>query len=276
MKLAVAIIHGMGSQKDTFAEPIKQELTDRFANLKGRKTDLVFESIYWAPVLNRRESELWNKVITSHDLDYVKLRQFVISALGDAIAYQPLKAGAQKTKDVYTDIHRIVRKSLSNLATQAGPGVPLLIIAHSLGSIIISNYLWDLWKPAMGATPPMTPLEGGETLAGLVTFGSPMALWSLRYYNYGEPIGFPHRRLKQRFPKIKPKWLNFFDDDDILAYPLRDLNSKYRKRVSQDIPISVGGFFSGWNPLSHTRYWTDNDFTKPVTELLHRIWKDAQ
>ena len=276
MKLAVAIIHGMGSQKDTFADPLKQELTDRFAKLKGRKTDLVFESIHWAPVLSRRESELWDKVVTSYDLDYVKLRQFIISALGDAIAYQPLRAGAQKTKNVYTDIHRIVRKSLSNLATNAGQRVPLVVIAHSLGSIIMSNYLWDLWKPTIGPKPLMTPLEGGETLAGLVTFGSPMALWSLRYDNYGEPIGFPHPSLKQHFPKIKSKWLNFFDDDDILAYPLRDLNIKYRRRVSRDIPISVGGLFTGWNPVSHTRYWTDNDFTKPVAELLHAVWNDAQ
>lgn len=141
MKLAVAIIHGMGSQEANFADPIKEELTDRFVKLKGKKNDLVFESVHWAPVLSRRESDLWNKVITSHDLDYVKLRQFVISALGDAIAYQPVRPGAQKLLDVYTKIHDIVKKSLANLASNAGQKVPLVIFAHSLGSIIISNYL---------------------------------------------------------------------------------------------------------------------------------------
>ncbi|MFQ5846579.1 MAG: chemotaxis protein [Candidatus Methylomirabilales bacterium] len=272
MKLAVAVIHGMGSQKASFAEPLIEELEDRFADAGEDPGELVFEPIYWAPVLLQKENTLWGRVTKFHDLDYTKLRRFVVNALGDAIAYQPSKKGAKKTQNVYDDIHAVVRGALRRLAQRAGEKTPLVILAHSLGSIIISNYLWDLWKTAH----PVTPLEGGETLAGLVTFGSPIALWSLRYDNFGTPIPFPHPKLKTRYPRVKPQWLNFFDEDDILAYPLKNLNPAYRTIVTKDIPISVGGFFTGWNPLAHTHYWTDNDFTKPVAKLLRKIWADTQ
>lgn len=272
MKLAVAVIHGMGSQKKFFAEPLIDELVELFTAAGGQPGDLVFKPIYWAPVLIRKEEVLWDRVTKFHDLDYTKLRRFVVNALGDAIAYQPLKKGAKQTQNVYEEIHALVREALRNLARDAGDTTPLVILAHSLGSIIISNYLWDLWKKPN----PLTPIEGGETLAGLVTFGSPMALWSLRYDNFGKPIPFPHPKLKTRYPRVKPQWLNFFDDDDILAYPLKNLNPEYRNVVTKDLPISVGGFFTGWNPLAHSKYWTDNDFTKPVAKLLHKIWKDIQ
>ncbi len=272
MKLAVGVIHGMGSQEDDFAEPLREELTERFQDLGGEPDDLVFEPIYWAPVLNKNERDLWNKVTKRHDLDYTRLRRFVINALGDAIAYQPLKPGAKKTQNVYRQIHEVLRQSLHQLSLRAGKNAPLVLLAHSLGSVIVSNYWWDMWKK--GTAP--NPLEGGETLAGLVTFGSPLAVWSLRYEGFGKPIKFPHPKLKTHYPRVTPKWLNYFDEDDILAYPLKDLNNDYKKIVTRDIPISVGGLFSGWNPLSHNGYWTDNDFTKPVTRLLHEILNDTK
>ncbi len=68
MKLAVGVIHGMGSQEDDFADPLRKELTERFQDLGGEPDDLVFEPIYWAPVLNKKERDLWNKVTKRHDL----------------------------------------------------------------------------------------------------------------------------------------------------------------------------------------------------------------
>ncbi len=272
MKLAVAVIHGMGSQEESFAEPLSEELTDRFSELGGDPADLVFQSIYWAPVLIQEETKLWEKVTKKHDLDYTKLRRFMLNALGDAIAYQLVQKVATGDKNAYEEIHAVVRQALRDLAQRAGDAVPLVILAHSLGSIIISNYLWDLSKNP--TSPP--PLEGGETLAALVTFASPLALWSLRYKNFGKPIRFPPPNLNARFPQVKPKWINFFDEDDILAYPLKTLNSEYEQVVSEDIAISVGGLFAGWNPLAHSVYWTDDDFTKPVAELLYSVWRDSQ
>ncbi len=85
-----------------------------------------------------------------------------------------------------------------------------------------------------------------------------------------EPIGFPGSKLPQAL-REKARWFNFFDPDDILGYPLRPINFAYRKIVDEDIAINVGGLNSSWNPLSHTKYWTDNDFTKPVAAFLEKL-----
>jgi hypothetical protein len=54
------------------------------------------------------------------------------------------------------------------------------------------------------------------------------------------------------------------------------LNSDYNRVVTHDIEVSVGDLFSGWNPLAHSQYWTDNSFTKPVAQLLFETWRDSQ
>ncbi|NIQ25048.1 MAG: hypothetical protein GTN88_00295, partial [Gammaproteobacteria bacterium] len=66
-------------------------------------------------------------------------------------------------------------------------------------------------------------------------------------------------------------WLNFFDPDDVLGYPLKPLSPEYRRAVSRDITINVGGIAASWNPLSHSKYWTDNDFTKPVAKFIDKL-----
>ena len=39
----------------------------------------------------------------------------------------------------------------------------------------------------------------------------------------------------------------------------------------EDQVVSVGGFFSGWNPFSHTKYWTDKDVINPVAEKINAL-----
>lgn len=64
------------------------------------------------------------------------------------------------------------------------------------------------------------------------------------------------------------KWLNYYDPDDVLGYPLKPINAEYRKVVSKDIAINTGGILTSWNPMAHNGYWTDNDFTKPVAKYI--------
>jgi hypothetical protein len=157
------------------------------------------------------------------------------------------------------------------------------VIAHSLGTVIASNYLYDLEvyprkriiaktvRQAMGKTP----LDRGETLASLYTLGSPIAMWSLRYENYGIPVAVPSPKLAKRRRDLETEWVNFYDQDDIIGYPLRSLNDHYRKAVNEDIEVNTGNIFTSWNPASHTEYWTDNDVTVRVAEGLARLWKSA-
>ena len=84
------------------------------------------------------------------------------------------------------------------------------------------------------------------------------------------PIEFPASNLSTDQKKLA-RWYNFFDPDGVLGYPLKPLSSGYDKVVNAGIPINVGGLLSSWKPASHTQYWTDDSFTKPVVKFLIRF-----
>lgn len=285
-KIAVAIIHGVGDQNSKFADPMIRELENRFArHMRNRhdepKTQLVCEPVHWAPVLQASEDRLWRRVNSKRNLDWTRLRKFMISFAGDAIAYQP----TAKYRNVYDDVHEKVAESLSRLARKVGPKAPLCLIAHSLGTVIASNYFYDLAAPAQKKLVPSkvkslkgnTPLENGHTLTHFFTLGSPLAIWTLRFDDFGTPINVPSPKLAKlypptMYPKLKGRWINYFDDDDVIAYPLRPINKAYRKAVHADMKVNVGSILSSWTPASHTKYWTDDDVTKPIAKSLADLW----
>ena len=119
-----------------------------------------------------------------------------------------------------------------------------------------------------------TPLENGETLTLMYTMGSPIAIWSLRYEDFGVPIPVPSPKLADHHPGLAGEWVNFYDPDDVIGYPLSTLNDAYGASVERDVAVNVGGPLSSWNPLSHVAYWTDGDVTKPIAESLARVWRD--
>ncbi|MGH7775406.1 MAG: hypothetical protein ACREQA_24535 [Candidatus Binatia bacterium] len=263
-EIGVLVLHGIGIQKADFAEEFIAEMNDRLKDLGVAPDDVKWESGYWANLLNDREKELWEDLSRSNDLDWVTIRQFFINVFADAIAYQR-KAG--KKHDMYRDIHNRIHDHLVNLRTSLGnQDKPLVIVAHSLGSVIMSNYIWD---EQTGKGLGKNSFERMEMLSGLVTFGSNIPLFTLALPDVVS-IKFPPPQLPGNL-KAKAKWLNFFDADDVLGYPLKPLSPSYEKAVSEDFEINVGGLFTSWNPISHTEYWTDNDFTEPVAELIRDV-----
>ena len=63
-------------------------------------------------------------------------------------------------------------------------------------------------------------------------------------------------------------WHNYFDIDDVLGYPMRTMGEGFKVPWLADHEISVGGLLTGWNPVSHIKYWTDKDLIKPVREFI--------
>jgi hypothetical protein len=279
-RIAVAVVHGIGKQKSDFADELVAKLTGQFAKKLSRKVpnrdkQIVIEPIHWAPEMQEKEELLWKRLNRAGELNFIKLRQFMVEFGADALAYQPLP----RERAVYEAIHGVVAQGFRNLAEKAGPDAPLCVIAHSLGSVIASNYLYDLQKGFNFLPEPVqknnqkTPLEMAETLAFFYTLGSPIALWSLRYTDFGVPIAVPSSDLSKHHPGINSEWLNFYDPDDVIGLPLRRLNSAYRKMVKKDIPVNVGSFLISWTPLSHTQYWTDDDVIEPIAASLARAWR---
>lgn len=260
-EVGVLIIHGMGSQQPDFAVGLIKKLLE----ILGDKADKVcFEPVYWAPLLAEKEAEVWRNLSAGSDMDWVKLRKFVLNALGDATAYRYIPGEYACT---YYQIHDKVYKGLKRLkAGLASDNKPLIIIAHSLGAAIMSNYIWDRQNGKDGDRYGSTPFEKMQTLSGLLTFGCNIPLFVLAYEKI-ECITFPPKELDIHL-KGKAKWLNFFDSDDILGWPLKRLSEGYDKAVTADHEINVGGMFSSWNPVSHSEYWTDKNFTERAAKLI--------
>lgn len=281
-KVAVAIVHGVGIQGSDFAEPMIREVTERFAreleiSVADASGELIIEPVHWAPVVQEAQTRLWRRVGAGPDLDFVELRRFMVDFAGDAIAYQPTR----RNRDVYDDVHTVLAESLRTLARTAGEAAPLCVIAHSLGTIISCNYFYDLTQRrrrgmvsrAVRAVRKNTPLENGETLTLLYTLGCPLAIWSLGHEDFGVPIDVPAASLPKHHPELTGEWVNFYDPDDVIGYPLRTLNAAYKRSVTRDVAINAGDLLSSWSPLSHIGYWTDDDVTEPIARALAGIWR---
>ena len=142
--------------------------------------------------------------------------------------------------------------------------------------MIASNYIYDLQtnkipnpvKNRMGNTF----LDKGETLTLFYTLGSPIAIWSLRYPDFGVPVSIPSPALTNHYPNTEGEWVNYYSKNDVLGYPLKTLNNDYNRYVKEDKNVRVGGFLSWWNPACHLKYWTDNDVIKPIAQSLVNVW----
>ena len=266
--VGVLIVHGIGVQDKHFADKFIVEAGKRLTNLGIAAGSVEFEPAYWADLLNVREEKLWTRLAAKHDLDWVTVRKFVITVLADAVAYRYLPG---QPGDMYRAIHERIRDHLSKLrARLGGQDKPVIVIAHSLGSVIMGNYIWDEQKKApIGKTD----LEKMKTLAGVVTFGSNIPLFTLAFEERDiKCFDFPPAGLPPPL-KANARWLNFFDADDVLGYPLKPVSPDYAAKVKQDIEIHVGGLFTSWNPVSHVEYWEDDDFLEPVSALIRDVVK---
>ncbi len=206
-ELGVFVVHGIGIEQPDFADGFIAEMQDRLHALGIAVGTIQWEPAYWADLLNDRERHLWDTLARDHDLDWVTVRKFFINFFADAIAYQRQPG---QHPDMYHHIHQRMHDHLVQLRTALGQqDPPLVIIAPSLGSVIMSNYIWDeQTQQGLGTTP----FARMETLAGFVTFGSPMPLFTLALDDVIS-ITFPPPTLPA--PLHGPaQWLNFFDADD--------------------------------------------------------------
>ena len=133
------------------------------------------------------------------------------------------------------------------------------------------KYLSPVVEHAMGPSP----LAGGETLAWMYTMGSPMALWSLRYdkAELDKPIDFPAPALADHHPKLQGEWVNIYEKDDVIAYPLRPLSDEYKRVVREDRSVRVKPPLLEFTPLVHPFYWADRSVVAPIARKLAEGWR---
>ncbi len=275
-KIAIALLHGFRSQTEQFANDVHRELMDRCIPQIG--TDIVLRVVDWADVLSNTEKQLLQRLSAVETLYYPQMRTFITEWIADALAYQQMP----HDRRLYDCIHELFAQTMRDLARAAGENAPLCIIAHGLGSVIASNYIYDLQNAHKGLIAPNvlaqiadTPMERGETLSLFYTISSPIALWNMRYPNFGTPIAFPHPALPDHYRNLPTEWINFYDPQDVFGYPLKALNAAHWETVTEDRPINTGRVIDHLTPQSQRQYGTAKTILQPIADKVIEVWRSA-
>lgn len=269
MKLAVAIIHGVGTQADLrddeglhgYARQLIRGLRRR---LGDQAQQVAFETLFWASVLDSREQAYLER-LQDTGIRWRGLRRIVTTFLGDASGYRQVE---QAYNSAYEQVHQHLWQGLNALRAKVDPDTPLVVLCHSLSGHIFSNFVWDQQRLNSLSAVPDDAFLALETLAGLVTFGCNIPLFSFAY-DPVVPIRFPGHCLTDDLHQ-KARWLNVYAPADVLGYPLRPLQN-YARVVHEDRSLAVGPWYKRHTPLSHFAYWSDARFHDYVARLLRQL-----
>ena len=259
-EVALITLHGMGKVKTSYYSELEGMLKSR---LKDKWTKVSFQNVEYASILQTPEDELWASMIATpeNELDGTKLRQFFLFGFGDAGS---LEHSAQTDKYQYIAVQREIQKALDHalLDFDGDEKRPVIIIAQSLGCQVISNYLWDaqhginIFSESSADQSGKANFRSLKTLTNLVTTGCNIPLFI---------AGISDRKCFAK-PNDFFVWDNYYDSDDVLGWPLKQLGPTYS--IVRDHPINSGGLLSSWNLASHGGYWSDTNVVSSLADVL--------
>ncbi|GLP96753.1 hypothetical protein [Paraferrimonas sedimenticola] len=263
-QIAILTLHGMGNQTRDYSKDLEHALAER---LGLAWEQVYFHPIYYADLLQGPQQTLWEamKAEPTNRLDFEALRQFLLYSLGDAAS---LEYSAHRNRGQYDAVQqRISQSLLAAYDALGGEAKPVIVVAHSLGCQVFSNYCWDLTHDealckAVGVLDDKAcEFVRLRSLASMVTLGCNIPLFV---------SGLERRECFTR-PNEAMRWLNLYDPDDVLGWPVRQLGPSFK--WVEDYPTHVGGVTNGWSPLSHMAYWQDRDVIQCICDQALSLLK---
>ena len=230
-RLIVIPIHGMGDTPRNYDTKLKTALRKRFNASEWNAID--WRSVYYQDVLQKNQQRMLDAMRAGAKLDWIKLRRFLLFGFSDAAA---LGDEPHKPNSAYQQIQQRVQSTLEAAFNAHGRGLPILMVAHSLGAHVLSTYIWDAQQNKVDRGVFRTGLAtspGGrsarekflrlKTLRCLITTGCniPIFIAGLAKSQI-KPIVVDKRGWKIR-------WENYYDADDVLGWPLKPICPAYRK-----------------------------------------------
>ena len=255
-KVIILAIPGIGTHEQGFSVHLKHDI-QKFS--RGTSLEDNYKIVEALPFQNTgvdsNQSKLLKKLGQNNKLGGVfSMRKLVIEAFGDGVTFE---SGADRPNSVYQRVHEYLReriREINELKVQ-NEGAKIVIVAASMGVHLLSTYIWDA-DNSIGTfkTNHAGENENLTNLDYLFSIGCNIPLFiSGKNIDEIKPIN-------KRNPSFK--WDNYYDRDDVLGWPLSDINDDYGALV-EDYEINTGAYIG-----SHIRYWKDNDFTKPFVKTL--------
>lgn len=272
--LAVIVIHGMGDTRADYDRKLKKTLRNRLGEPEWRK--VVWRRVFYQPVLQANQVRLFGESQRMGKIDWLKLRRFVLYGFSDAASMQ---MRPYEMDSAYQQVQERIVAALADARDVLGdPQKPVVLVSHSLGCQVISNFIWDAQQERVDAGVFRSDLAnpiGKDTAEDRF-----LRLQSLRFLittGCNIPIfvaGIPRERIRPVLVDANGwsfRWENYYDPDDVLGWPLHPLSARYKKAVAVDKAINVGSPITNWTPLSHGRYWGDRDFLRPLERAVRSL-----
>lgn len=302
-KYALLCMHGMGNLTKEVFQPeiakLKQNLAERLPATDFSEIYIPASGIFYSDITQQQEDDVWEAMTTQGGLNtglirrstINHIRRFMISGFSDATAFTGFNGSSIKQQ--YTDVQQRIYAALTDVYSTCGE-VPIVVISQSLGCQILSSYIWDAqlyWRNTkLNANLPIDSRSIWKNHLpsnndSFLCFQS-LKTWFTTGCNI--PIfvsGFNNvRAVHNRQYGYNFDWLNYFDYDDVLGYPLAPLDVLFDSNDSTghgqsyadavtDIQVNANdGFFgaitSSWNPMSHTQYWGDKTVLNALASVL--------
>jgi hypothetical protein len=258
----------MGETPRLYADKLFQTVAARLGPLAS---EVDFRSIYYQDILKPNQESVWARVSDTTRLHYAELRRFLLFGFGDA-------AGLENRKEIEGSVYELaqaaIARQLLGVARQ-DPAASVVFLAQSLGGQVLSSYVYDaqkaaaggqvqagIWKDidawamrALGArlSDADKRFLAGGTCAAFVTTGCNIPIFVAAHKQMDiKPIARPTAGFE---------WINLYDPDDALGWPLQPLSPRYAALVD-DRAMNAGQgvvtwILKSWNPLSHSAYWSD-------------------
>lgn len=300
---ALLCIHGMGNLTElefrSDIAQLRQHLADRLSASRMAKVYIPPSGVFYGGITQGAEDSVWIEMASAGGLNtglirrttVNKLRQFIISGFSDATAFSGFNGSANVQQ--YEKAQKMIRDALIDIYKVCGGSVKVVIISHSLGSQILSNYLWDaqVFRQAGNLISDGVKMQGD--------------IWSGYHYEVNRdflhlislntwfstgcniPVfvsGFKNvRAIHNHEYDYQFDWINYFDYDDVLGYPLKPLGVLFNANCTQygqsysdaviDIQVNAssglaGSILASWNPWSHTQYWRDKTVLNALAAAL--------
>jgi len=278
---ALLTVHGMGETPRDYAVDLIQRAGARLAGAAGR---IDFRSVYYQDILKPNQETVWARIDGVAKIHYDELRRFLLFGFGDA-------AGLENRKEIDGSVYELAQAAIARQLLgvyRFAPDSRVVFLAHSLGGQVLSSYIYDAQKA----------LGGGVVQAGI---WKDIEAWSLRVLGHrltseeqrflagagctafvttgcNIPIFVAAHKQMDIKPIAPPtpgfEWINIYDPDDALGWPLQPLSRSYEGLV-RDRAINAGQgavnwILKSWNPWSHSAYWNDEQVLDAVAAQLRR------
>lgn len=269
--IALVTLHGMGNTPRGYEVPLLVPLSQVLPAPVWERLHLV--SVYYQDVFQANQERYLDAATAQARLDWRDLREFVLYGFSDAAGLLYAKG---LPGSAYERVQRRIVDALRRAYALVGPDGTVVVLAQSLGAEVISNYLWDcdpsrtarfgVWKDpqALGLSADEERFCRLRGCRALLTTGCniPVFVAGLDRVECFAP------------PSAGFRWLNVYDRDDPLGWPVRALSESHAG-VAEDVEINAGrglrGMIQSMTPLSHSAYWEDDDVIGMLGVVLSEV-----